>query len=175
MTPREGERLELIDGELFVSHSPAWQHQYAAGKIHISLGLWSDDRGIGLVVEVPGIVLPGESGVIPDVIWMSWERARASMDATGHFTQAPELVVEILSPGSENIRRDRQVKLSLYARHGVQEYWIVDLARQSVEIYRRAGDQLAMIGTAVDDDVLESPVLLPGFSMAVSWIWPPAL
>lgn len=175
MTPREGERLELIDGVLYVSHAPSFEHQFAASQMNTELLVWSRDSGLGTTVQTPGILLPGESGVIPDVIWISWERVRASKDAAGHFTQVPELVVEILSPGSENIRRDREVKLSLYARQGVLEYWIVDLQRQTVDVFRRAGDGLAHLGTAFGDDLLESPTLLPGFSMPLACIWPPAL
>lgn len=175
MTPQNGERLELIDGELFVSHAPSWEHQYASTKIATALDTWSEATGFGTTLPTPGIVYSAESGVIPDVVWITWDRLRAARDSAGHFTMSPELVVEVLSPGADNLRRDRETKLRLYARAGVREYWIVNLAGQSVDVFRHDGDQLALVQTVAGDGVLESPDQLPGFQMAVARIWPPAL
>jgi len=65
--------------------------------------------------------------VIPDVVWASNERLERLLDEAGHLTAAPELVVEVLSPGKKNERRDREAKLKLYSVQGVHEYWIVNL------------------------------------------------
>ncbi len=175
MTPKDGERLELIDGELYVSHQPSWEHQHAASQLHIALGVWSQLTGRGSVVEVPGVVPSETVGVIPDVAWISWERLRATKDRAGHFTLGPELVVEIVSPGAENVRRDREVKLGLYPRIGVDEYWIVDQTQRSVDVYRRSGADMRHVATLGDGDTVTSPDLLPGFELAISTIWPPAL
>jgi Uma2 family endonuclease len=175
MTPQNGERLELIDGELYVSHQPSWEHQHAASQIHIALGLWSQGSRLGNVMAVPGLVFSDSAGVIPDVIWISWERLRVTRDRAGHFTRGPELVVEVVSPGAENARRDREIKLDLYAREGVEEYWIVDQGSRTVDVYRRQGPALPHVGTLGEDDVLTSPDLLPGFELTVSTIWPPEL
>lgn len=75
--------------------------------------------------------------VIPDVVWASNGRLAVLLDEAGHLTGAPELVVEVLSPGIENERQDREPKLKLYASRGVQEYWIADWRLQQVEIYHR--------------------------------------
>ncbi|WP_407646618.1 Uma2 family endonuclease [Gloeocapsopsis crepidinum] len=53
------------------------------------------------------------------------------------MTAAPELVVEVLSFGGENERRDKEVKLKLYSSRDVQEYWIVDWQKQQIEVCRR--------------------------------------
>jgi Uma2 family endonuclease len=90
-----------------------------------------------------------------------------TLDQAGHLTKAPELVVEVLSPGKRNEYRDRVAKLKLYSRRGVSEYWIVDWVRRLVEVYRREGDALKPAATLHADDALESP-LLPGFSCLVS-------
>ena len=73
----------------------------------------------------PGLVLSNISGVIPDVVFLRYEQ-RDTIVTGERFTGPPALVIEILSPGSRNIRRDRVAKLQLYAKHGVPEYWIVD-------------------------------------------------
>ncbi|HZG39970.1 MAG TPA: Uma2 family endonuclease [Nodosilinea sp.] len=83
---------------------------------------------------------------------------------------APELMVEVLSPGGLNEQRDKEVKLKLYSRYGVQEYWIVNWQLKTLEIYRRADAQLQLVGTLLVDDALSSP-LLPGFNTLVSEIF----
>jgi Uma2 family endonuclease len=170
--PVDGMRYEVVDGELYVTHAPSWRHQVIASKINTALENWSDETQRGATMQVPGLVFSAESGVIPDVVWSSWDRLWEAEDPAGHFTLAPELVVEIISPGSENERRDRQTKLALYSREGVQEYWIVDMQRRTVQVYRRAGDTLGPAQTLTGDATLESP-LLPGFRLQIARIWPP--
>jgi len=79
-------------------------------------------------------------------------------------------MVEVLSPGGLNEQRDKEVKLKLYSRYGVQEYWIVNWQLKTLEIYRRADAQLQLVGTLLVDDALSSP-LLPGFNTLVSEIF----
>ena len=107
------------------------------------------------------------SNVVPDVVWISHERLAALMDEAGHLTGAPELAVEVLSPGVENERRDREAKLKLYGSRGIREYWIVDWRLQQVEVYRRDQAMLRLVSTLFAEDVLTSP-LLPGFSCPVA-------
>ena len=172
--PKEGERYEVIDGELFVSQAPSWRHQFPASKLNTALEAWSEETGRGTTLQVPGLVFASGDGAIPDVTWISWDRLRAAEDAAGHFTIGPELVVEVLSPGSDNVRRDREAKLSLYAAQGVDEYWIVDWQRRTVDVFRRAGEALALAQTLGGEDVLETS-LLPGFSVPLPKLWPPTL
>jgi len=107
------------------------------------------------------------SNVVPDVVWISHERLAALMDEAGHLTGAPELAVEVLSPGVENERRDREAKLKLYGSRGIREYWIVDWRLQQVEVYRRDQAMLRLVSTLFAEDVLTSP-LLPGFACPVA-------
>lgn len=76
-------------------------------------------------------------------------------------------MIEVLSPGRANEDRDRRVKLKLYSRQGVHEYWIVDAMLQQISVYRRDEDRLVLDRTLHAGDILESP-LLPGFSCKVS-------
>ena len=84
--------------------------------------------------------------------------------------QAPDLVVEVLSPGSTNERRDRELKLKLYSRQGVHEYWIVDWQRHNLQVYRRSEAELHLVATLEDEDTLTSPNL-PGFSCRLAEFW----
>ena len=169
----EGKRYEIIDGDLYVSHAPSYEHQDTSGAIYEELQVWSRATGLGRAVFAPGVIFAEDDDVIPDVMWLSNARLRSGRDAVGHFIVAPELVIEVLSPGPANERRDREVKLKLYSRQGVREYWIVDWQRHGIKVYRRADQALTLVATLLDEDRLESP-LLPGFSVPITRFWPPA-
>lgn len=89
------------------------------------------------------------------------------VDESGHLTGAPELIVEVLSAGKENERRDREAKLKLYSIRGVQEYWIADWRSQKIEVYKRENAKLQLVATLFSNNELTSP-LLPGFSCSGS-------
>jgi Uma2 family endonuclease len=160
-------RYEIIDGELFVTKAPHWKHQEICVNIGTVLKLWSDESGLGKPAVTPGIVFSEADNVIPDVVWVSNERLEHLLDEAGHLTAAPELVVEVLSPGNKNERRDREAKLKLYSVQGVQEYWIFDRVQQKVEVYRREKGILKRTATLYSQDELTSP-LLPGFRCLIS-------
>ncbi len=87
----------------------------------------------------------------------------------GKLHGPPERVVEVLSPGAVNEQRDRDIKLRLYSRRGVDEYWILDVRQRRAEIFRRdAADPgvLRLAAVLGEDDAPESP-LLPGFQIRV--------
>ncbi|MDZ8105820.1 MAG: Uma2 family endonuclease [Nostoc sp. DedQUE12a] len=160
-------RYEIIDGELFVTKAPNWVHQTSCGNIVTVLNIWSDETGLGKAAIAPGIIFSDADNVIPDVVWATHERLKLLLDEAGHLTGAPELVVEVLSPGEKNEKRDKETKLKLYSVQGVQEYWICDCMQKKVEIYRREQAVLKLVTTLFHQDELTSP-LLPGFNCLVS-------
>jgi Uma2 family endonuclease len=160
-------RYEIIDGELFVTRSPHHKHQQVTGRIFAALDGWSLHSGLGEASIMPGLIFSDADNVAPDVVWVSHERLAQIEDEAGHFRGAPELVVEVLSPGKANEDRDRLAKLKLYSTQGVKEYWIVDRIVQRIEIYRRAQAQLVMVATLLVGDRITSP-LLPDFSCDVT-------
>ena len=161
-----GMRHEIINGELFMSRMPHWHHQRACGKIFRALDDWSEQVGIGQASINPDVLFDEADDVVPDVAWISNERLAVLMDDAGHLTGAPELVVEVLSPGAQQEKRDRQSKRKLYEIQGVREYWIVDWRLRQVEVYRRAEGQLNLIATLLVEDTLTSS-LLPGFACPI--------
>lgn len=167
-------RYELIDGELFVAEQPHWEHQFVSATLWAALQDWSRPTRLGVANIAPGVIFSPENGVAPDVIWISRERRAQGLRPDGKFYAAPEIAVEVLSPGSTNERRDREVKLKLYAREGVEEYWLVDWRARTVEIYRRADELLQPAQTLTDADSVTSP-LLPGFAYPVHNLWEPSL
>src|SRR5438309_4968583 len=160
--PLDDTRYEIIDGELFVAKQPSLEHQYACSELCAALRAWSEQTGLGLALFAPGIIFAEDDNVAPDVVWISRERLRTAVGADRELHEPPELVVEVLSPGAPHERRDRDAKLKLYARRGVDEYWIVDLQRGRTEIFRRDGPSFRLAETPGDDDYLQSPIL-PGF------------
>ena len=170
----EGVRYEIIDGELYVSRAPQFLHQSACGQVYSALYPWSERTGIGMPVLTPGLVFSEDNDVIPDLVWITRGRLAEVLDDKGHFRAAPELVVEVLSPGRANELRDRQLKLDLYSRQGVHEYWMVDWQRKVMEVYRQGGNGLQLAATLRNGDILTSP-LLPGFSCQVARFWQPLL
>jgi Uma2 family endonuclease len=164
--PDDDTRYEIIDGELFVTRAPHWKHQQVCVKISTKLEIWSGQTKLGSVATGVGVIFTEEDNVIPDVVWVSQERLAQILDESGHLTSAPELVVEVLSPGTKNERRDRELKLKLYSVQGVREYWICDRDRETIEIYRRENAVLKLVATLYKEDNLTSP-LLPDFSCLV--------
>lgn len=167
---REGERYEIIDGELYVSKQPHWHHQYVCLQLLAQLNAWSKETGLGQPNFAPGLIFSEDNDVVPDLVWISDERLQSTLDKAGHIHLAPELIVEVLSPGCANQKRDRQIKLELYSRRGVREYWIVDWLERQVEVYRRRDGALEKVVTLSESDKLSSKEL-PGFSCGVSGLF----
>lgn len=163
-------RYEIIDGELFVSRAPHIRHQDVGGNIYFELGSWSRQTQLGKPFQTPGVIFTPTDAVIPDVVWISRERLINAVDEVGHLTVAPELMVEVLSPGETNEQRDKEVKLKLYSLHGVQEYWIINWQLKTLGIYRRTDAQLQLVATLLEGDTLTSR-LLPGFSTPITQIF----
>lgn len=164
--PEDGNHYEIINGELFVTRTPNWKHQKAATRMSTALDSWSEVSQLGEVVQSPGIIFSDADNVIPDVAWASHKRLAESLDESGHLTAAPELIVECLSYGGDNEKRDQQLKLKLYSTRGVLAYWIVDWKREIVEVYERQGLRLLLVETLRSGDTLRCS-LLPEFSLAI--------
>ncbi|AFY31300.1 Uma2 family endonuclease [Calothrix sp. PCC 7507] len=165
--PESSNRYEIIDGHLLITRAPHWKHQKAIGQTCSLLNTWSSASKLGETVPTPGVIFDDTDNVIPDVVWISQKRLVVGVDEEGHFTIAPELIVEVLSPGTQNERRDRETKLKLYAERGVQEYWILDWRIQQLEVYRRQDALLRLVATLFATDTLISP-LLPDFRCEVA-------
>ena len=163
--PDDGNRYELIEGELYVSTAPDLIHQRTLGNVYQIFRSFLIEHPIGEILFGPGVILSDYDGVIPDLVYLSNQRRNEV--ATGErIYGAPTLVIEVLSPGSQNRERDGKVKLKLYAKFGVEEYWIVDPRKRAVEVYRVEAEALKLFTTFISDETITTP-LLPGFDAAV--------
>lgn len=165
--PDDSNRYELIDGELHVTTAPHFWHQIVQGNVQFALDTWSKQSGAGLTVPGPGVIFSPADAVIPDVVWVSRARLPEILGEDGKLHAAPDLAVEILSPGTTNVERDRVTKRQQYGNWGVQEYWLVDRFTRMIEVFRLAEGALHLTATLGESATLRSP-MLPGFACVVA-------
>jgi Uma2 family endonuclease len=166
--PDDGNRYEIIEGQLIGSPSPSYRHQRASLKLGNALDTFLTDTGVGQAVAAPMDVYLSENDVVqPDLLVELNEHVDIIQErgAMG----APDLVIEILSPSS--YANDSLRKSKLYEQHGVREYWIVNLENQMVSVQTLDGDRFAITGGYSRDDILTSAVL-EGFDLALSALVP---
>ena len=132
--PDDGNRYEFIGGRLYVTAAPVIRHQRISKRLQAALMRVLEDPGHGEVFYAPCLVeFPGIGDrVQPDLLFVADERREIIGEK--QLLDAPELVVEILSPSTAH--RDRGIKLDLYARSGVRQYWIVDPVEDVVDVWR---------------------------------------
>ncbi len=155
-------RYELIDGELLVMEpAPATSHQRVAVNLIVLLAPFAKVRGLGEVLVAPTDVRLSDTNVVqPDVIFVS--AARTSIITERDVRGAPDLVIEIASPATE--QRDRNVKMELYACYGVAEYWLADPMAAAVETLRLEDGRMVATGRYSRTDTFTTS-LLPGLAI----------
>ena len=157
----ETKRYELLGGELVMVPSPSTSHQRISRRLEFILQAFVEERGLGEVYDAPLDVVLGEGEerevVQPDILYIS--EGRSGIIAEEEIRGAPDLIIEIISPATAE--RDRTYKKTLYARHGVKEYWIVDPEAKMVEVYTlgERGFELIKAYKAEAEEVLSSPLL----------------
>jgi Uma2 family endonuclease len=167
--PEDGNRYELIEGEILMSRAPGITHQQSLTNLMKSFLFYLAHNPVGQILPGPGLIFDKYNAVIPDLIFVSNER-RDQIVSGERLIAAPEIVVEILSPGAENERRDRNIKRRLYGRFRVEEYWVIDTENQQVEIYDLQQGSLRLRETLTDDAEITSP-LLPGYACKAKQIF----
>ena len=155
-------RYELVDGDLVMVPAPNLKHQAVQVRLGERLARFVRENGLGQIFFAPCDVVLSDTDVVqPDLLFVSLDRAH--LLAGGENVQgAPDLVVEILSPATEE--RDRGYKRALYAKDGGAEYWVVDPSAETVWIHRLHGRALRVAQTLHREQTLRSP-LLPEFGL----------
>ena len=141
--PDDGNRYEVVDGELLVTPSPASPHQRAVSLLHVELHGYARTHGFGEAMTSPADIELDRYGMVqPDVF------VQGLIDA--HFSRAWNtgapllLVLEVLSPSTA--RADRTTKRRRYQRAGIPEYWIVDLDARVIERWRPDDERPEVLG-----------------------------
>jgi Uma2 family endonuclease len=154
--PDDGRRYELHWGELSVTPTPGTRHQGAIVVLITLLHEHVKSQGLGKVFVAPtDCILSNVTVVQPDVLYIATDRL-ALISERG-IEGAPTLVVEVLSPSTARLDRDRKMKL--YAAYGAPYYWIVDPETCSVEAYMLTGATYSLAARVIGE-----PAALPPFS-----------
>ncbi|MFQ5633423.1 MAG: Uma2 family endonuclease [bacterium] len=163
--PDDGRRHEIIDGELFMSTAPTPNHQKIVFNLLGAFFNYLKEHPVGKVFPAPVEVFFSETNIVqPDIVFVSNERTNIIKPA--QIQGAPDLVVEVLSPGTE--KRDRTVKMKMYAKFGVREYWMAKEETGVVEVLRLKKGRLdpEVSGRYGKSQKLTSP-LFPGLEISV--------
>ncbi len=158
----EGAPFQLVAGKLLYMPSPKDLHQLAVLNISVSLAGFVKKHKLGVVRTAPfDVHLDRRNIYQPDVLFISNERRAILRD---WVFGAPDLVVEILSPGTASLDRNRKKKQ--YGKYGVREYWLVSTERKTVEIFVSQDGKLISKSVLPENGRLTSP-LFPGFELTV--------
>jgi len=168
--PDDGKRHELIDGEHYVTPSPSRKHQAIAWNLTVIIGTYLEAHPIGRAFAAPFDVLFSDFDVVePDLLYISNARGDEIL-TTQHVRGAPNLVVEIGSPGTR--KRDETIKRKLYERSGVEEYWIIDPELETIAVYRQVGDGYQRVSElALERNDTLTTSLLHGLAMPLARIF----
>ena len=158
---------QLIEGDLYMSPSPAPFHQDIVGNIFYLLRRYLEKNRLGTVRTAPSDVRLTELNVYePDVYFVS--KSRKSILTKHGVEGAPNLVVEVLSPRTAKL--DKGAKRVIYARAGVEELWIVDPEAKRLHVYRLRESADEPVGTYGVRRKFESP-LFPGLKIPVAKVF----
>jgi len=139
--PEDGNKYELVYGELFVTPAPTEEHETIAARLARVLDPYVAEHGLGLVYRPRAVVQRRKSEVEPDLMVRA-ERIRRKGSWRG--APVPILVVELVSPTTR--QRDHIKKRRYYEDIGVAEYWIVDASERCVRVVRPSAEDHVATG-----------------------------
>lgn len=154
--PEDGQRYEIIDGVLFMAPSPNEWHQSSGVRFSHYLFVHIEDAGLGRVYAAPfDVELAPDTVVQPDaLVVLNANRGKITFS---RIIGAPDLVVEIASPGTTT--HDLGRKKRAYARAGVMEYWIADPRWHTIEILVLEAGEYRSLGVFEKEATLPSRVI----------------
>ena len=161
--PDDGRRYEILDGMLYMVAGPNTAHQRAVGRFFYHLTTHVELTGRGMVFHSPyDVELAPKDVAQPDVVVVL--NAHLDIIKASHIVGVPDLLVEVLSPGTA--AQDRRRKRERYARAGVPEYWIANPFRKMVEVLVLEGDAYRSLGVFSGAETLPSRIV-PDFPVPV--------
>jgi len=128
----DGKKVEFVNGQVVVHSPDRFIHIKVRHRIGNLLENYVHVHGLGEIAEEKLLICLTRNDYMPDIVFFGADKAAGLHNEQLKFP-APDLVVEVLSPGTR--RRDRGVKFEDYALHGVAEYWIVDADARIIEQY----------------------------------------
>jgi Uma2 family endonuclease len=166
--PNDGNRYEIINGELYVSPAPSTKHQLASINLSIVLGTHVKANSLGLLLAAPCDLLLANGAVVqPDLLFVS--KARLDIIADANVQGPPDLVIEIISPSST--KTDQDTKRQLYEEYKVENYWIFEPLERWVRAYGLGADGLyELVAEAHGDETFSAPPF-PDLTIRLADVW----
>jgi len=165
--PEEG-LSELVHGEILREPSPGEEHGWVGANLLIPLGRFIQEHRLGRVyLAETGFVLARDPDTVraPDIAFVSQERLDAEVRRGPYFEGAPDLAVEVLSPG--NSPREIGAKVRDFLAAGSRAVWVVDPSSRTVTVHQRD----CIPETLLETDVLDGGSAVPGFRLPVRAIF----
>ncbi len=161
LLPDDGKRYQVLEGELIVSPSPNFRHQDIVWTLGLLLRTFAEAHNVGIVIGAPmDVILEPHTIVQPDILFIRHANIGIVADV---IEGAPDLCFEVLSRSTG--LHDRYAKKAVYARCGVQEYWIVDPAHETISVYVLDAGTYVLHAEATGDTAVSSNVV-SGFQIA---------
>jgi Uma2 family endonuclease len=155
---QDNTRYELINGEIVKKASPTVQHQRISMRLIAALLKYLETNATGELFHAPlDVVLDDYNAPQPDIFYIGKDKSFIIDEEEQVVRGTPDLIVEILSPGS--IQRDRFIKKQLYEQFGIAEYWIVDPNNQAIEVYKLTDGKYELLSFAAQTGAVTSGVL----------------
>jgi Uma2 family endonuclease len=163
----DDQTYQIVEGNLIVSPAPSIVHQRVSSRLYTSLQSFVSERNLGEVFYAPVDVVFGEHDIVqPDLLFV--RRENAGIVGEQAVVGTPDLIVEILSPGSLHL--DRHRKRALYERAGVPEFWLVDPANRAIEVFRLGERGYELASFAAESGAVRS-VVLDGFEVDLASVF----
>jgi Uma2 family endonuclease len=169
--PADGRRYEVLRGALYVTPAPIYDHQFSVIRLGYYLTHLILEKDLGVLLTAPfDIRLPHQLAdpVEPDLVFFRKGNGPRSGDKS--FTGVPDLVIEVLSPGTH--KTDARIKLAIYRQAGIPEYWLVNPKTRRILIHRLSPEGEYVEWAHSGEGEVVSSETLPGLSLAVSSIFP---
>ncbi len=162
--------MEWVDGEVIIYMPPVYKHQDVVSFLATLLRLYIHLFNLGKVIVSPFEVKlwPGGPAREPDILFIA--RPNLTKLTAERFEGAPDLLIEIISPGS--VTEDRVRKFTEYEQAGVREYWIIDPRphQQQADFYGLDEAKIFQPAPLTEDGIYHSAVI-PGFWLKTDWLW----
>ncbi|WP_394995277.1 Uma2 family endonuclease [Emticicia sp.] len=156
LTPPDSGNFELLNGRIFFMASPKPSHQEISSLLNTYLGIYIISNKLGKLFAAPMDVVFSEHDTFqPDLLFITKERL--NIIGENKIEGTPDLVVEILSPSNDN--NEMSYKKHIYESTGVKEYWLINVEKQTLTLYKQIDNELRWQKDIQKNEVLKSEVI----------------
>lgn len=148
--------LQLVNGEVIELPAPELMHQDCVGNIYVLFRQAAQNIGGKAYVAPVDVYFDDLNVPQPDVLWLAPDSACQPI-GTQRLSGPPDLIAEVLSPGTAHI--DRRTKFRLYEKFGVREYWLIDPRDQLVEVWQYVEGRFVLLDVYAPSETFTSSLI----------------